>query len=121
MKSKWLLKAGKMLAIAIIAVFVIGCVVMLLWNALVPELFKGPVITYWQAIGLLVLSHILLRGWGHDRHHWRRERLSYKVEQRLAACVQIVGPIASTYRWKGCIETKIRYNELVLSHFCIVG
>ncbi len=27
------------------------------------------------------------------------------VEARLAACVQIVGPITSTYRWKGAIET----------------
>ncbi|MBN2294686.1 MAG: divalent-cation tolerance protein CutA [Pirellulales bacterium] len=27
------------------------------------------------------------------------------VEQRLAACVQIVGPIRSTYRWKEQIET----------------
>ncbi len=27
------------------------------------------------------------------------------VEQRLAACVQIVGPITSVYRWKGNIET----------------
>jgi len=27
------------------------------------------------------------------------------VERRLAACVQIVGPIASTYRWKGEVET----------------
>jgi periplasmic divalent cation tolerance protein len=27
------------------------------------------------------------------------------VEARLAACVQIVGPINSTYRWKGAIET----------------
>ena len=27
------------------------------------------------------------------------------VEQRLAACVQIVGPIESTYRWQGNIET----------------
>jgi periplasmic divalent cation tolerance protein len=27
------------------------------------------------------------------------------VEQRLAACVQIVGPIVSTYRWHGQIET----------------
>jgi periplasmic divalent cation tolerance protein len=26
------------------------------------------------------------------------------VESRLAACVQIVGPISSTYRWKGHIE-----------------
>jgi len=27
------------------------------------------------------------------------------VERRLAACVQIVGPIQSTYHWKGQIET----------------
>ena len=26
------------------------------------------------------------------------------VEARLAACVQIVGPIASTYRWQGKVE-----------------
>jgi periplasmic divalent cation tolerance protein len=26
------------------------------------------------------------------------------VEKRLAACVQIVGPIVSTYWWKGTIE-----------------
>lgn len=28
----------------------------------------------------------------------------YLVEQKLAACVQITGPIASTYRWKGKME-----------------
>jgi periplasmic divalent cation tolerance protein len=27
------------------------------------------------------------------------------VEERLAACVQVVGPITSTYRWQGVIET----------------
>jgi periplasmic divalent cation tolerance protein len=27
------------------------------------------------------------------------------VEARLAACVQISGPITSTYRWKGKLET----------------
>ena len=27
------------------------------------------------------------------------------IEERLAACVQIVGPITSTYRWQGKIET----------------
>ena len=41
---------------------------MLLWNALIPVLFKGPVLSYWQALGLLVLCHILLRGGG----GWRR-------------------------------------------------
>ena len=45
------------------------------------------------------------------------------VEKRLAACVQIVGPIVSTYWWKGTIERaeewlciikskKDRYDEL---------
>jgi periplasmic divalent cation tolerance protein len=28
------------------------------------------------------------------------------VEQRLAACVHVVGPITSTYRWQGKIETE---------------
>ena len=26
------------------------------------------------------------------------------VEERLAACAQVVGPVSSTYRWKGRIE-----------------
>jgi periplasmic divalent cation tolerance protein len=26
------------------------------------------------------------------------------VELRLAACVQVIGPIASTYRWQGAVE-----------------
>ena len=27
------------------------------------------------------------------------------VDERLAACVQVLGPVASTYRWQGEIET----------------
>ena len=27
------------------------------------------------------------------------------VQQRLAACVQVIGPISSTYRWQGAVET----------------
>lgn len=27
------------------------------------------------------------------------------VERRLAACVQVSGPVTSTYRWKGAVET----------------
>ena len=26
------------------------------------------------------------------------------VEERLAACVQVIGPVASTYRWQGAVE-----------------
>jgi len=33
------------------------------------------------------------------------ERISAAlVERRLAACVQVVGPISSTYRWQGEVE-----------------
>lgn len=33
------------------------------------------------------------------------ERLAaVALEGRLAACVQVVGPIASRYRWKGAVE-----------------
>jgi periplasmic divalent cation tolerance protein len=32
------------------------------------------------------------------------------VERRLAACVQIVGPIESIYRWEGKIETAAEFQ-----------
>lgn len=35
------------------------------------------------------------------------------VEQRLAACVNIVGPIQSVYRWKGAVETAAEYLLVV--------
>jgi periplasmic divalent cation tolerance protein len=35
------------------------------------------------------------------------------VERRLAACVNIVGPIRSTYRWKGVIEREQEYLLLI--------
>jgi periplasmic divalent cation tolerance protein len=31
------------------------------------------------------------------------------VERRLAACVQVIGPISSTYHWKGAIETSTEW------------
>jgi hypothetical protein len=37
-------------------------VVMSLWNSLIPILFHGPVITFWQTAGLFLLSKILLTG-----------------------------------------------------------
>lgn len=37
------------------------------------------------------------------------------VEKRLAGCVQIVGPIVSTYRWKGNLETVEEWLCLIKS------
>lgn len=46
------------------AMFFFVWLVMLLWNALIPELFNGPVLTYWQTAGIFILSKILLSGFG---------------------------------------------------------
>ena len=37
------------------------------------------------------------------------------VESRLAACVQVVGPVVSTYRWEGKVERAEEYLCLVKS------
>jgi periplasmic divalent cation tolerance protein len=37
------------------------------------------------------------------------------VETRLAACVQLLGPITSVYRWKGKIETEGEWLCLIKS------
>ena len=34
------------------------------------------------------------------------------VERRLAACVQVVGPITSRYRWRGAIEEEREWQCL---------
>ena len=58
-------------AMGLLAVSVFGLVTMLLWNWLVPVLFNGPVISFWQALGLLVLSKLLFWGAGGKGHNWR--------------------------------------------------
>lgn len=35
------------------------------------------------------------------------------VERKLAACVNVVGPIASTYWWKGRVETAAEFLLIV--------
>lgn len=41
-----------------------GFILMWLWNWLMPEIFGLPFITYWQAVGLFILSKILIGGCG---------------------------------------------------------
>ena len=52
----------------VVAVAVIGFITLLLWNWLVPRLFNGPEITYFEALGLLLLSKILFWGFGGKNH-----------------------------------------------------
>jgi periplasmic divalent cation tolerance protein len=38
------------------------------------------------------------------------------VELRLAACVQIAGPISSTYHWQGAIESAAEFVLVAMAH-----
>jgi hypothetical protein len=42
--------------------FVVSAVVMLLWNALLPDIVHVTAITYWQSAGILMLCRILFGG-----------------------------------------------------------
>ena len=103
-RGRWVAKGAAFLVLVLAVVAVVSFVVMSLWNALIPNLFHGPVLQYWQAVGLLILCRLLFggfRGRGHGWHshgpgggrrHWRqhwesmtpeeRERLSAKMKSR---------------------------------------
>ena len=51
-------------------VLLLGWVVMLLWNAILPEILGVKMLNYWQAVGLLVLCRILFGSFGGGRR-WR--------------------------------------------------
>jgi len=55
--------------IAAIVALILGVVVLWLWNWLMPEIFGLPAISFWQAWGLVVLSHILFKSFPHKNIH----------------------------------------------------
>lgn len=53
----------------LIIAIMLGALVMLLWNWLMPDIFGLPALSFWQAVGLLVLCKVLLGGLGMGGHH----------------------------------------------------
>lgn len=85
------LKVLKIIAIVIVAALAMGFVVMHLWNWLVPGIFGLRMITFWEAIGLLLLSKLLLGGFHKHggRAGWKRhmeekwEKMSPEERERF--------------------------------------
>ena len=77
MKGYRIARALKFVLFAAVAVTVFSTVVMGLWNWLMPTLFGSRVITFWQALGLLLLSRILFGRFGGPgrRMHWRHRMM----------------------------------------------
>jgi hypothetical protein len=67
------------LATAAIFGLIFGYFVELLWNWLMPTVFKLGLINYWQGFGIVILARLIFGGFGHDQHerhdhsqYWRR-------------------------------------------------
>lgn len=86
MRKKRLTKGMKIALIApagVAAVALFGFIVMVLWNWLAPVVFGARTVTFWQALGLLILARILVGGLGGghgDDKHGRR-RMTEQWEQ----------------------------------------
>lgn len=64
MRKKMIFLAPLVLVGIVVFMAIGGQVVMHLWNWLVPALFGWKTVTFWQALGLLVLCRILFGGFG---------------------------------------------------------
>lgn len=80
MRQNKFVKVVKILLFVIVAAAVLGFVVKELWNALLPPIFGWHLITFWQALGLLILSKILFGGF--HRHAGRRNHWKDRMTER---------------------------------------
>ena len=84
-KWKWIYLAPLAILAMLLFVAIGGEVVLQLWNWLLPPLFGWRQITFWQALGILVLCRILFGGFGlhgSGRSSVRR-RMAERMEQRM--------------------------------------
>lgn len=90
-------KAKKFFGFVLIAAgiaLVLGLVVMLLWNAILPKITGVKEINFWQSLGLLALSKILFGGmrlgnWKKHKHRhrhtpWKEKWMHMSEEDKLA-------------------------------------
>ncbi len=87
MRNRRVRKLATLIPIGILAIAIFGFGVMSLWNWLIPALFGGRLITFWQALGMLVLSRILVGGLSRPRvvHKW--EQLTPEEREKFRAAM----------------------------------
>ena len=77
MRGRKFFRVLKFVAIGILAFTAFGFVVTHLWNYLMPGLFGLRMITFWQAVGLMLLGRLLFGGFrpGRGGFGWRGEMM----------------------------------------------
>ena len=83
MKQFRTLRGIKIAIFVVAALGVAGVVVMSLWNWLIPSIFGGPALHFWQAIGLLTLTRILVGRIGRGPGPWGWRRRMKQDWQRM--------------------------------------
>ena len=81
----WMFRCIKYMIFGGLAIVLMGWITMLLWNWLLPDLVNVPVISIFQAIGLVVLSRILFGGFGgnHYKHkHCEGKSMKDKMKEK---------------------------------------
>jgi hypothetical protein len=82
MRRKWFYKIPGIMLIVIAAVALFGFIVQQLWNSLIPAIIGWRAITFWQAVGILLLSKILFGGGFRGRGNMRwRGRMAERWEK----------------------------------------
>ncbi len=74
MRSNWIVRGIGIALCGVAACAAIGFIVMGLWNWLLPSLFGWRAITFWQALGLFILSKLLFGGFRGGRGYDSRRR-----------------------------------------------
>jgi len=98
----------KFLLMGALFITALGFGVRELWNCLIPDLFHGPVVTFWQALGLCLLGKLIFGwhggrgggfggGFGPAKEKWRnkmREKMEHmtdeekeKLRERFKRCM----------------------------------
>jgi hypothetical protein len=77
MRGRRILRVLKFVAIGILAFTLFGFVVTRLWNYLMPGLFGLHMISFWQAVGLMLLGRLLFGGFrpGRGGFGWRGQMM----------------------------------------------
>ena len=94
MNSYWVKKIVGYVVFGFAAVLFVTYLFMLLWNMLIPDLFNGPVLNFYQALGLMVLAKIFFGFGGYGKQHeWKSQQNSVDLNKRE--------------EWKRKIESKM--------------
>jgi len=80
MRRRWIFLAPLAIGGFLLFIAIGGEVVRQLWNWLLPPLFGWRQITFWQALGILVLCRILFGGFG--RHGCHRTGFRRRLAER---------------------------------------